>query len=315
MICVEAELAAAMLNSSLPGAAGHGSGGKPDACRTSGTPLLVVVPHFLVRREGTRMPLQRDLDVSGAAWLSEIESSKDLVQLHQVVDHVLSLFGVEIYRYHVVAEGLRSLTFLESLRLSTFPAEWMQTYALSGFFDIDPVIQTAQTSTKPFRWWDVEHSPELSERQRTYFNELRAAGFRDGWGVPVYGPAQLVGYFGVGAMTRWLDLNETEMLALQAVCERAHLRMFDFNVGARPQVSLSARESEVLEWASVGKSNDAIATILGISPHTVDTHLRRIFHKLSAFNRTEAVIAGFQSGALTLERYREMKGLRRVPFA
>jgi DNA-binding CsgD family transcriptional regulator len=260
------------------------------------------------------MQLPTNLDDSGAAWLREIEASRDLLELHRVVDHVLSLFGVELYRYHVVAEGLRSLTFLESLRLSTFPAEWMQRYALSGFFDTDPVIQAAQVSTKPFRWWDVEQGPELSEHQRSYFRELRTFGFKDGWGVPVFGPAQLVGYFGVGTMTRSLDLSETESLALQAVCERAHLRMFDFNVGARQRVALSAREREVLEWVSVGKSNEVIASILNISPHTVDTHLRRIFRKLESFNRTEAVIAGFQSGALTLDRYREMKGLRHLPF-
>ncbi|MCU0832324.1 MAG: LuxR family transcriptional regulator [Rhizobiaceae bacterium] len=247
------------------------------------------------------------LNESGAAWLSEIDSAEDGLSFHAVVDRVLALFGVEVYRYHVVAEGLRNLKFIESLRLSTFPPEWMQRYALAGFFEIDPVIEFAQTSTRPFRWWDVEAEAALSDKQRHYFHQLRRFGFSDGLGVPVFGPAQLVGYFGVGRMNGPLDLSDTEMLALQAVCERAHLRMFELSISMRVQTKLTQREIEILEWVSVGKSNDVIAVILGISKHTIDTHLRRIFTKLESTNRTEAVIAGFQTGVLSLDKYRRMK--------
>ncbi|MCU0832217.1 MAG: LuxR family transcriptional regulator [Rhizobiaceae bacterium] len=256
-----------------------------------------------------------NLEETGAAWLSEIEGAPDLLGLHAVLDRVFGLFGIQVYRYHVIAEGLRNLRFLDSMKLSTVPAEWVQRYALSDFFLVDPVIEHAQNSTRPVRWSEIESQDSLSEKQRQYFREVRQFGFSDGWGVPVFGPAQIVGYFGVGRMSGPLDLSETELLALQALCERAHLRMFDLNLGERTRSTLSKREIEILEWVSVSKSNDVIATILGISRHTVDTHVRRIFSKLEATNRTEAVLAGFQSGALTLARYRTMRGLSRRDVA
>ena len=61
---------------------------------------------------------------------------------------------------------------------------------------------------------------------------------------------------------------------------------------------LSPREVEVLEWIATGKSNSVIAEILGISPHTVDTIVRRIFSKLDVNDRTTAAIRGLGAGLL-----------------
>jgi len=49
--------------------------------------------------------------------------------------------------------------------------------------------------------------------------------------------------------------------------------------------SLTSREAEITYWAAQGKCNKAMATILGISPHTVRTHLQRVFKKMNIENR------------------------------
>ncbi len=61
---------------------------------------------------------------------------------------------------------------------------------------------------------------------------------------------------------------------------------------------LSARQREILSWVALGKSNSIIASILGISPHTVDTHMRRIFERLGTTDRTVAAIRAVQSGMI-----------------
>lgn len=61
-------------------------------------------------------------------------------------------------------------------------------------------------------------------------------------------------------------------------------------------VALTRRERDVLEWIAQGKSNPVIAEILGISIHTVDTHIRRIFRKLGVNDRTTAAIKGLGAG-------------------
>lgn len=52
---------------------------------------------------------------------------------------------------------------------------------------------------------------------------------------------------------------------------------------------LSAREEEIFQCVSEGKTNVDIARILAISTFTVKNHVQRIMKKLDAANRTEAV--------------------------
>ncbi len=56
-----------------------------------------------------------------------------------------------------------------------------------------------------------------------------------------------------------------------------------------PSIILSIREEEITYWVCQGKTNGQIARILGISVNTVKNHVHRIFDKLGANNRTQAV--------------------------
>ncbi|GEM_PF-1491924 len=67
----------------------------------------------------------------------------------------------------------------------------------------------------------------------------------------------------------------------------------------RPQdVALSEREREIIFWVTRGKSNSVIGSILGISPSTVDTYMRRIFRKLDVADRTSAAMRAVAIGAV-----------------
>lgn len=59
---------------------------------------------------------------------------------------------------------------------------------------------------------------------------------------------------------------------------------------------LTAREIECLRWASRGKSEWEIGTILGISEHTSEKHLISARSKLSAANRVQAVAEAIRRG-------------------
>ncbi|MFL5826548.1 MAG: HD-GYP domain-containing protein [Thermoleophilaceae bacterium] len=58
---------------------------------------------------------------------------------------------------------------------------------------------------------------------------------------------------------------------------------------ARRTSLLSGREREVLEQVALGKSTDAIALDLVLSPHTVRAHLKNIHRKLDTASRAHAV--------------------------
>ncbi|GGD55215.1 helix-turn-helix transcriptional regulator [Erythrobacter arachoides] len=64
---------------------------------------------------------------------------------------------------------------------------------------------------------------------------------------------------------------------------------FARNQRALASLGISPREVEVLDELAQGKANKVIARDLGISPNTVKTHVARLFEKLGAANRTEAI--------------------------
>jgi DNA-binding NarL/FixJ family response regulator len=59
---------------------------------------------------------------------------------------------------------------------------------------------------------------------------------------------------------------------------------------------LSKRESEILQKVAYGSTTKEVARKLGISPHTVKTHLERIFEKLGASDRAQAVAIALRRG-------------------
>ncbi|MEU2347352.1 response regulator transcription factor [Modestobacter sp. NPDC049651] len=66
-----------------------------------------------------------------------------------------------------------------------------------------------------------------------------------------------------------------------------------------PAVTLSMREMQVLTGMSQGKSNAQIGRELYLSEDTIKTHARRLFRKLGAKDRAEAVATGFRRGMMT----------------
>src|SRR5947209_4953489 len=67
-------------------------------------------------------------------------------------------------------------------------------------------------------------------------------------------------------------------------------------VDNRTDTPLSRRESQILQKVAYGATTKEVAHDLGISPHTVKTHLERIFEKLGANDRAQAVAIALRKG-------------------
>jgi two-component system response regulator DegU len=62
------------------------------------------------------------------------------------------------------------------------------------------------------------------------------------------------------------------------------------------ETPLSKRESQILQKVAYGATTKEVAHDLNISPHTVKTHLERIFEKLGANDRAQAVAIALRKG-------------------
>ena len=79
---------------------------------------------------------------------------------------------------------------------------------------------------------------------------------------------------------------------------RAPAAPFAPNTRAQLTLGVSGRELEVLELLAAGRSNKEIARLLTVSPNTVKTHVTKLFAKLEARRRTEAIQRARELGVI-----------------
>jgi DNA-binding NarL/FixJ family response regulator len=104
-------------------------------------------------------------------------------------------------------------------------------------------------------------------------------------------------------LDRMVRLSDTSA-ALGAVAAAASAVRF----GRRKQdvpptvpIKLSDREREVLGYLSKGFHYHEIAALLRVSPQTVPTYIKRLYHKLSVHSRGEAVFEAGRMGLLSAQ--------------
>ena len=73
---------------------------------------------------------------------------------------------------------------------------------------------------------------------------------------------------------------------------------FEPNVRAQASLGITEREFEVLKLLAAGRSNKEIAQGLAVSPNTVKTHIARLFEKLEAARRTQAILKARELGLI-----------------
>ena len=122
-----------------------------------------------------------------------------------------------------------------------------------------------------FRFLIVEHSIEI-------YSALLAALFA-----------------GVGI---WLGLKLTRRKEVVVVKEVRGPQPFSLNEARVKDLGITKRELEILELIARGMSNREIAEKLFVSENTVKTHSSRLFDKLSAKRRTQAVQIGKEMGLI-----------------
>jgi DNA-binding NarL/FixJ family response regulator len=99
------------------------------------------------------------------------------------------------------------------------------------------------------------------------------------------------------------EATRAEILAAIASVASGSLH-FPQNIAARiedrqSRAELSPRESEVLDMLAKGLTNKEIARVLLISQFTVRTHVKHLFKKLGASDRTEAVAIASHQGVIS----------------
>lgn len=228
------------------------------------------------------------------ARFRDIVASPDIERLREAVLASGKSFGFDAVYY--LAAVTRDPTSGRVLTNQGFPEKWERQYR-RRLKHIDPLPDYAMDLMHVFRWGSVLKTIPLTRAQLRYRELLDEMGMGDGLAIAVWGPGGRCGFiaFGMPRSERafspqsYIGVGLTAQMSFNRYCCLLEDR-------AAGDIRLSPRELEILHWAARGKSNIDMATIIGISRATVDTYMRRVFHKFGTNDRTVACIRAHELG-------------------
>ncbi|MCI5044036.1 MAG: LuxR family transcriptional regulator [Aquisalinus sp.] len=234
------------------------------------------------------------------AYARNVRDANSFGELRKACITYLPTFGAEMFSYHHLPPP-GAIDHNEALTVIAygFPIDWVNRYTKEKLYLNDPITRLASDVSEPFWWSHAAKTGPISTLEKKYLDTLAAEHLGDGLAIPVFGPHGRNGYCGVGFGHHPPELSYEDIKKFQWVCQLGHTRYCDLLKKQLPEAEhLTARETEILEWVAKGKSNTVIAEIIGISPHTVDTYMRRIYLKFGVADRVTAALRGLAVGAL-----------------
>lgn len=232
-----------------------------------------------------------------ASWIDRITRADRITHVLDVCREEILARGAAMISYHFASAFGSQTGDKVIFSQFGFPEPWIERYRDPDFRRADPVTEFIMQAGRPMRWDAALAAQVLTSEQQAFVDAFRAMGIPAGVGIPLFGPNGRNAYCGIG-FDRELEPGDRRMIGrMGAIAQMGHRRVVELltDRGEEP-VRVSGRESEVLHWMARGKSNADIAVILGISPATVDTFVRRLFDKLGVNDRISAIVRALGEG-------------------
>ncbi|EPR21246.1 hypothetical protein L905_07050 [Agrobacterium sp. TS43] len=228
--------------------------------------------------------------------LDDFENLSLKIQNAPSVDDALRIleaaYGIEFSTYHL-ALTVADVVDTPYVR-TTYRDAWVARYLLRGYVKVDPIVREGLIRQMPFDWREVE----VPQAAHDFLLDAQEHGVgANGYSIPIVDKKRraLLSLNSRKPASEWSNLVQTyghEWLDLAFLIHRK--AVFELHGEHDPIPQLGPREKECLYWSALGKTNDEIAEILGLSMHTTQRYLMSARHKLGAASTTSATALAIQ---------------------
>lgn len=190
----------------------------------------------------------------------------------------------------------------ELLILSSHSPEYTRKFIDSGMYFGAPMLRWALNNVGAQSWsWLKENSDQLTGTERDIIAFNQSMGVKAGYTIS-FMDNKIRNRAGLGLCARdgmsqedvdalWKEVGH-EVLVMAQVTHLVFTTL-PYTPSGR---SLTKRQKEVLEWVGDGKTMQDISTIVGVSPATIEKHLRLAREALDVETTAQAVVkASFQN--------------------
>lgn len=207
--------------------------------------------------------------------------------------HILHTFyEIDFVTYHL-ALTIANVVDAPYVR-TTYHHAWVARYLLRNYVKVDPILREGLIRQIPFDWSEVE----VADAAHGFLRDAEEHGIgANGFSIPIVDKKRRA-LFSLNSnksareWTSMVKMYRHEWLELAFVIHRKAI--FELHGEHDPIPQLGPREKECLHWAALGKTNDEIAEILGLSIHTTQRYSMSARHKLGAVSTTSAAALAIQ---------------------
>ncbi|QTG16983.1 LuxR family transcriptional regulator (plasmid) [Agrobacterium tumefaciens] len=201
-------------------------------------------------------------------------------------------YGIDFSTYHL-ALTVADVVDTPYVR-TTYRDAWVARYLLRGYVKVDPIVREGLIRQMPFDWREVE----IPQAAHDFLLDAQEHGVgANGYSIPIVDKKRRA-LFSLNSRkpaSEWSSVVQQysrEWLDLAFLIHRK--AVFELHGEHDPIPQLGPREKECLYWSALGKTNDEIAEILGLSIHTTQRYLMSARHKLGAASTTSATALAIQ---------------------
>jgi len=217
---------------------------------------------------------------------------KDAPSVDDALRTMQAAYGIDFSTYHL-ALAVANVVDTPYVR-TTYGDAWIARYLLRGYVKVDPIVHEGLLRQIPFDWREVD----VPQSAHDFLLDAQEHGVgANGYSIPIVDKKRRA-LFSLNSRkpaSEWSNLVQTyshEWLDLAFLIHRK--AVFELHGGHDPIPQLGPREKECLYWAALGKTNDEIADILGLSMHTTQRYLMSARYKLGAASTTSATALAIQ---------------------
>jgi len=235
---------------------------------------------------------QGDNDMSKSFFSNQVINSS----IKDYIERKLAQFNNVKYAYAIMSKRNPADFSIISNR-----PEWFQVYVENNFQFIDPVLITALYRVSPFSW-DENIMLNKGVKVPKLFDMARNHNIINGYTFVLHDHNNNLVVLSImlddSCDDNIEEIIQTNKNKLQMLLINAHekltalyqeqARKSDFDEMNTREI-FSKRENEIIYWASVGKSYQEIALILGIKLTTVKYHIGNAVKKLGVTNMKHAI--------------------------
>lgn len=227
--------------------------------------------------------------------ISAIQQQQNLPGIIEIFHHAIGQYGFLSFFISGLPGGDWDVT--DAVLLMGGNVQWYEHYIAMGYMRHDPIARHCLTTSLPFDWDDAVYDPVAEPEMQKLVEEAALHGLVAGLCIPIHIEGALEG--GVSLVGDPKGLSEQQLLEVHMLALYTYGQLRHLNIPLLPR-SITARETEVLQWVAAGKTASEIGEITGLSARTINQHCENAQKRLGTSNRVHTVVEALRRGLIGL---------------